>query len=148
MLTFEPLRPVRTAPLRLQGLRVHVLDHKRRELAIGDRTLEAHYGAFVFSQARKPGGKARASALDVRYGPEPQAAEIGGHPARIYELGPEVSTEDIDGRNPAVVVWYHGDLFYFLSSDSMTATELVEIAAGLYRPSKPQRRARGTKQVR
>ena len=28
-------------------------DHKLREILINDRTLEAHYGGFVLSQARK-----------------------------------------------------------------------------------------------
>ena len=53
MLSFDPLKPEYTAGLRLQSLRVHVCDHKLRELPIGDRTLEAYYGHFVFSQARK-----------------------------------------------------------------------------------------------
>ena len=142
MLSFEPLRPVRTAGLRLQALRVHVLDHKRRELAIGDRTLEAHYGGFVFTQAHKPGGEARRWALEQRYGPEPKPAEIGGHPARVYELGPEVPADDIDGRNPAVVVWHDGDLLCFIASDTMPTATLVGIANGLYCRTKRGPRAR------
>jgi len=39
----------RTTPL----IRIHVRDHKLRELSINDRTLEGHYGGFVLSQARK-----------------------------------------------------------------------------------------------
>ena len=42
-----------TAGLRLHCLRIHVCDHKLRELPIGDRTLEAHFGDFVISQAEE-----------------------------------------------------------------------------------------------
>lgn len=46
MLKFRPLEPRHTAGLRLQSIRIHVRDHKLRELSVDDRTLEAHYGSF------------------------------------------------------------------------------------------------------
>ena len=67
-LTFQPREPGYTAGLRLHSIRIHVRDHKLREVSINDRTLEAHYGGFVLSQARKGTDEARRLALDVRYG--------------------------------------------------------------------------------
>ena len=44
MLTFHPLEPEYTAGLRLQSIRIHVRDHKLRELSAADRTLRPkHY---------------------------------------------------------------------------------------------------------
>src|SRR5207248_8244131 len=54
LIAFTPLEPKYTAGLRLRSIRVHVRDHKMRELAVGDRTLEAHYGQFAISQIRQP----------------------------------------------------------------------------------------------
>ena len=65
MLAFQPLEPKYTAGHRLQSIRIHVRDHRLRALAVADRTLEAHYGAFVFSQARKGREEARHLALAV-----------------------------------------------------------------------------------
>src|SRR4030095_9785991 len=103
MLSFRPLVPKYTAGLRLQSIQIHVRDHKQRDLAIGERTLEAHYGSFVLSQARKGEQEARRRALTLSYGPAPREARIGGHDARVYELGPEPEPGDIDGRSPSVV---------------------------------------------
>lgn len=89
LLTFRPLRPGHTEGFELQSLRVHMRDHKRRELPAGERSLEAHYGAFVLSQARKGREEARRLALDVQYGRASRATRIAGHEARVYELGPE-----------------------------------------------------------
>ena len=74
-LTFQPREPGYTAGLRVHSIRIHVRDHKLRELSINDRTLEAHYGGFVLSQARKGADEARRLALDVRYG---SAGQEGG----------------------------------------------------------------------
>ena len=52
-LTFQPREPGYTVGLPLHSIRIHVRDHKLRELSINDRTLEGHYGGFVLSQARK-----------------------------------------------------------------------------------------------
>jgi len=46
MLNFDPVEPKYTAGMPLKSIRIHVRDHKRRELAIADRTIEAHYGSF------------------------------------------------------------------------------------------------------
>jgi hypothetical protein len=132
MLTFQPREPRYTAGLRLHSIRIHVRDHKLREISVKDRTLEAHYGGFVLSQARKVAGETRRLALDVRYGSGGQEGQIAGHAARIYELGPEPAPDDIDGRSPAVVTWHDADLFFLVASDTMSSDELVRIAVSLY----------------
>ena len=131
-LTFQPREPGYTVGLRLHSIRIHVRDHKLRELSINDRTLEAHYGGFVLSQARKGTDEARRLALDVRYGSTGQEGQVAGHAARIYELGPEPAPDDIDGRSPAVVTWHDADLFFLVASDTMSSHELVRIAISLY----------------
>jgi len=131
-LTFQPREPGYTAGLRLHSIRIHVRDHKLRELSINDRTLEAHYGGFVLSQARKGADEARRLALDVRYGSAGEGGRIAGHAARIYELGPEPAPDDIDGRSPAVVTWHDADLFFLVASDTMSSRELIRIAISLY----------------
>jgi len=79
MLTFEPVAPRETAGFSLQRLEVHVRDHKRRELAAGDRTLEAHYGGFVLSQARARSREdARLRALETSYGQVGRAVRVAG----------------------------------------------------------------------
>jgi hypothetical protein len=110
-----------------------VRDHKLRELSVNDRTLEAHYGGFVLSQARKGTAEARRLALDVRYGSIAHEGQIAGHAARIYELGPEPAPDDIDGRSPAVVTWYDADLFFLVASDTMFSGKLFRIAVSMYR---------------
>ena len=132
MLTFQPLEPEHTAGLRLQAIRIHVRDHKLRELSVDDRTLEAHYGGFVLSQARKGVNEARRLALDVPYGRAGRDARIAGCAARVYELGPEPAPGDIDGRSPAVVTWHDAEMFYLIASDEMSSDELVRIAVSLY----------------
>ena len=98
MLTFRPLQPKHTAGFRLRSLRVYVRDHKLRELSVESRTLEAHYGGFVLSQAWKGVNEARRLALDVRYGAAAREAQIAGRATRVYELGPEPESGDIDDR--------------------------------------------------
>lgn len=133
LLAFTPREPKDTAGRALQSLSVHVRDHKRRELAVADRTLEAHYGDFVLSQAWRGADEARRLALDMSYGPAAREARVAGHAARIYELGPVPPPDDIDGRMPAVVAWHDGELFYLIASDRMAADELARIAGSLYR---------------
>jgi hypothetical protein len=135
MLTFQPLEPRHTAGPRLRPLRIHVRDHKLRTLSVNDRTPEAHYGAFVLTQIRKGTDEARRLALDVRYGNAGKEGQIAGHAARIYELGPEPSPDDIDGRSTAVLTWHDADLFLLIASDTMTSDQLVRIAGSLYRRS-------------
>jgi hypothetical protein len=132
MLSFQPRTPKHTAGFRLQSLRIHARDHKLRELSVENRTLEAHYGGFVLSQASKGMNEARRLALDVRYGADGRDARIAGHAARVYELGTEPEPDDIDGRSPAVVVWHDAGMFYLIASDSILCDELVRIAVSLY----------------
>jgi hypothetical protein len=132
MLIFQPREPAHTAGLRLQSIRIHVRDHKMRQISIGDRTLEAHYGGFVLSQAHKGIDEARRLALDISYGRDGQDATVAGRTARVYELGPEPSEDDIDGRSPAVVVWHDGELYFLIASDSMGIDDLMKIATSLY----------------
>ncbi len=106
--------------------RIHVCDHKLRELPIGDRTLGAHFGDFVISQAKKGEAEARRLALDIRYGSECTEALIAGCPARVYELGPEPEPDDIDGRSPSVVTWHDAGMIYLIASDRMFVAELVQ----------------------
>lgn len=47
MLQFQPREPRETAGARLQALRIHIRDHKSRDLPVDGRALEAHYGTFV-----------------------------------------------------------------------------------------------------
>ena len=118
--------------LRLQSIRIHVRDHKLRELSVGDRTLEAHYGSFVLSQARKGANEARRLALAVSYGQAGHNARIAGRAARVYELGPEPEPDDIDGRSPSVVAWHDADMFLMIASDELFSDELLRIAISLY----------------
>ena len=138
LVAFQPLEPHHTAGLILVSIQIHVRDHKRRELPLEDRTLEAHSGAFVVSQSQKGAGEARRLALDVSYGPAAREARIAGHNARVYELGPEPTPDDIDGRRPAVVTWHDGDMFYLIASGSgeMSSADLVRVAVSMYRPRK------------
>lgn len=132
MLAFKPLEPKFTAGNRLQGLRIHVRDHKLRELETVDRSLEALYGAFVLSQAQRGPSKARQLALSTSYGPIGNDAQVVGHSAKTYELGPEVPPDDIDGRNPAVVTWHDGGMHYLIASNQLSIAALAKIAASLY----------------
>jgi hypothetical protein len=138
MLAFRPLEPRHTAGLKLQSIRIHVRDHKMRELPVEDRTLEAHYGAFVVSQERKGTAEARRLALDVSYGRNPRETRIAGHPGKVYELGPEPAPDDIDGRSPAVVVWHDGKMLYLVASHEMPSDKLLAIAVSLYALSRRQ----------
>jgi hypothetical protein len=133
MLTFDPVEPKYTAGTSLQAIRIHVRDHKRRELAIADRTLEAHYGSFVVSQARKGVAEARRLAIDVKYGSAWRDASVGGCAGRAYELGPEPPPDDIDGRSPSVVTWHDGEMFHLIASGELTVDVLLRVAASIYR---------------
>ena len=116
MVAFRPLAPGYTAGFRLQAIRIHVRDHKMRDLAVAARSLEAHYGAFSLSQARKGASEARRLALEVSYGRDGREARIAGHEARVYERGPEPAADDIDGRSPAAAVWHDGEMLYLVAS--------------------------------
>lgn len=137
-LAFRPRQPRDTAGFRLESLAIHVRDHKKRELPVGSRSLEAHYGGFVLSQARKGEGPARRAALRVAYGQDARPAKICGREGRAYELGPEVPADDIDGRTPAVVVWHDGDMFYLVASTELAQEVLVGVAVSMYAPANPR----------
>ena len=107
-------------------------DYKLRELPAEDRTLEAHYGGFVFSQSRPGANEAPRQAIEVSYGSDAREARIVGREARVYELGPETAPDDIDGRSPAVAVWHDGEMFYLIASDQMAVDALIEIATSMY----------------
>lgn len=132
LVDFPPAEPGHTAGFTLQSLRIHVMDHHERELPIAKRTLEAHYGGFVLSQARPGAAEARRLALEVSYGAEALEASVAGHQARSYESGPEVEPEDVDGQMPAVVVWPDGDVFFLIASGELDRGVLIRIAASLY----------------
>jgi hypothetical protein len=132
MLAFRPLKPAYTAGCQLQALRIYVRDHKLRVLSVADRTLEAHYGEFVVSQARKGIDEARRLALQVSYGCDPRDGQIAGRAARIYDMGPEPEPDDVDGRAPAVVTWPDGELFFLLASSTTRSDMLIKVALSLY----------------
>lgn len=136
MLSFTPLIPERLDGRPLQSISIYVRDHKQRELPIGDRTVEAHYEGFVLSQSRHTKVQSRHRALEVSYGPDAREAQVVGRPGRLYEMGPEVADDDVDGRMPSVLAWHDGELFCLLASASLPAAELVSIANALYRGSR------------
>ena len=97
-LSFDPLAPKRLGEFRLQSLRIHVRDHRLREVPFDERTLEACYGSFTLSQSRKGAAEARRLAFEVSYGAGGRDGLIAGRSARIYELGPEPPPGDIISR--------------------------------------------------
>jgi len=128
-LSFRPRIPSRT--LRLEALRIFVRDHKLRELPVTERTLEAHYPSFVFTQSQPGAREARRQTVDVSYGREAREASVRGCEARIYAPGPEPAPGDIDPRSPAVVVWHDDGTIFLLASDTLDSDVLVEIAMGI-----------------
>lgn len=132
MVDFEPLRPRDSRGLEVESFAIHIRDHKKRELSKRSRSLEAHYGKFVFSQSRKGQSEARRWALSLSYGPNPQSADVAGREGRIYPLGPEPESDDIDPRMPAVVTWCDGEMFYLIASESLEADDLLAIARSCY----------------
>ena len=131
LLTFRPSVPTFTAECELDSIAVFVMDHRRREVPVGDRTVELHYGRFVVSQQRAGIEEARRLALDVSYGPDPIDLQVSGDVGRGYELGPEVPSDDIDGRSPAVVVWARDERFTMVASSELSCDVLIEIAGSL-----------------
>jgi hypothetical protein len=100
MLTFRPIKPAYTAGCRLQAIRIHVRDHKLRVLSAADRTLEAHYGDFVWSQARKGVNEAQRLALNVSYGRNPRDAELPGGLPEFTIWGQNLSRKTLMDENP------------------------------------------------
>ena len=125
----RPLPPIEGRPL--LKLEVYVRDLKR-DLPVSERILEARYRGLAFAQSQKERGEARRLALDVAFGQNPRAVTIGGNEGRMYELGPEVPPDDIDGRSDSVVAWADDRMFYLLASGDMMLAELVPVAQSLY----------------
>ncbi len=132
-LNFKPLVPRKNFRHNLKSLRIYVRDYKMRELPIDDRSLEAYFESFVFTQAQKiDANEAKRQTVKVPYGSFGREVFIAGHVGRAYELGPEPPADDIDGRSPSVVVWHNGNMFYLLASDEMFSNDLVKIADSIY----------------
>lgn len=131
LVDFAPLVPGYTAGRERQTLAVFVVDHEQREVARSRRSVEAHYGDFVFAQSMPGVAEARRSALSAAYGPDVETVTVSGHEGRGYRLGPPVDEGDPDGRSPAVVVWADGPLFYLLASTELDLDELLRIASSL-----------------
>jgi hypothetical protein len=133
LVSFTPRRLGNAGARQLRSLQVHIRDHRDRDVPVGDRTLEAHFGEFVFSQSQHSAAEARRKALETSYGTAARPGRVGGHEARLYELGPEVPPDDIDGRQPAVVTWHEGRMFFLLASVEMSCDALLGVAESLYR---------------
>jgi uncharacterized protein len=132
LVEFSARLPADTRGRALRGLRVHVRDHRGRELPTHLRTLEVHYEGLAVTQSRPGALAARRRALEVRYGPSPYPMVVSGHEGRAYPLGPEVPLDDIDGRSAAVVTWADGPMFYFVMSTQLPVDEIALVAVSLY----------------
>jgi hypothetical protein len=130
-LGFDLPMPRETLGHSLARLALFVRDHRLREVAPENQALEAHYGAFVFSQARPGREEALRRVRDVSYGDDPQDGEIAGCEARLYDRGPVPGPDDPDPRMPAVVVWAWRDRFHLVASDRLELEELVRIARSI-----------------
>lgn len=124
VLGFTPLRP-RDEP---RAFRIHVKDHRMRDVS---PTLEVYCDGYVLSQAKRDEAEANRLAAQV-YGPEPIGVLFARHEGVMYELGPEPEPDDVDARQPAVLTWADGALFFLIASDTRPAADLKDIAASLY----------------
>lgn len=132
LVPFDPIARDEVTGRRLLSLAVFVRDHNHREVAPGERALEAHYEDFVFSQSRPGTAEARRRAYDISYGQTPRDVEMGAHRVRAYDLGPEPAPDDPDPRMPAVLAWADEDRFHLLASATLEVEELIEIGRALY----------------
>lgn len=123
-LGFTALKP-RQAP---SLLRIHVRDHRHREV---DPTLETYFDDFVLSQAKREPAEAIRLA-ERSYGPEPSPVDVCGRPGWVYELGPESEGDDVDPRQPSIVVFADAEIFVLLASDELVSARLFEIARSLH----------------
>jgi hypothetical protein len=139
LVDFDPWMPADTRGEVLRGLRVHVRDHRRRDLPRRLRSVEAHYETFAVAQSQPGALAATRSALEVSYGLAPVPVRVHGHRGRAYALGPEVPPDDIDGRSPAVVTWHDGPRFFFVLSSRRDVDDLLQIAHSLRAPGSPER---------
>ena len=132
LIGFPPLQPSDTAGFMLDSLRVHVMDYRLRQLPPEERTLEAHYGGFVFTQSGPGREEARRLACDQSYGAEPKTATVGPHEARAYEAGPVPEPDDPAGQMPPIVAWADGDRFLFMAGVELELPALLRIAGSIY----------------
>lgn len=128
---FEPRIPEYTVDCELGSLEVWVRDHKMREVGRARRSLEAHYGRFVFTQSKPGEHEAMRLAMETSYGSSFVAVTVMGREGRSHPLGPPPGPDDTDGRSPAVVVWADGPKFYLLASDELDADVLSRVAGSL-----------------
>lgn len=94
-------------------------------------TLEVYCDGYVLSQAKRDQAEVDRLTAQI-YGPDPIGVRFAGHEGVIYQLGPEPEPEDIDPRQPAVLTWADGALFFLIASDTIPAADLKDIAASLY----------------
>ena len=133
LVDFEPRQPSYTAGFELVSLAVFVMDHRKRRLPIGARSLEAHYGAFVIDQKRlASAADAKRQALSTPYGAFDKTVRVAGLEGRGYALGREPDPNDIDGRSPAIIVWSDSAMLYLLASDQLDEVILLRIASSMY----------------
>ncbi len=130
---YVPRLPSFTAGFELESIAIFVRDHKMREVPIGRRAVELHYGGFVVSQSRPGRVEARRLAIDVGYGQLPLVGQVVGHEARTYELGPVPEPDDIDPRSPSVIVWHDDEVFFLVASSELAVETLMEVAVSVYR---------------
>jgi hypothetical protein len=114
------------------SISVFVRDHRMRDVPLRERSVEAWFADFVFSQTSREPDEARRLALDVSYGGVARVGSVGPCPATMYDLGPDVPDDDPDGRSPAVVTWHEGEKFYLMASHVLPCADLVRMAATLY----------------
>jgi hypothetical protein len=69
--------------------------------------------------------------FETSYGRAGEPVMISDHEGVGYELGPPVPDDDIDGRGPAVLVWFDGEVFHLVASDELDLNELVRIARSI-----------------
>jgi hypothetical protein len=131
LLTFRPSVPTFTSGCELDSIAVFVMDHRRREVSMEERSVELHFGKFVVSQQRPGEEEAQRLALEVSYGSVPIDLVLPDGRGLGYELGPEVASDDVDGRAPAVAVWAAGDRFNLVASSELSLVVLVEVARSL-----------------
>ncbi|MGD9904839.1 MAG: ankyrin repeat domain-containing protein [Vicinamibacterales bacterium] len=132
LLTFVPRVPAETLGRALVGLRVHVRDHRHRDLPRHLRTFEAHYDGVAVCQSCPGPLAARRRAFEVRYGEGGRPIRVAGREGCGYPLGPEVPADDVDGRSAAVATWADGPMFHFLASTQLPLEDVERVAASLY----------------
>jgi hypothetical protein len=140
LLPFAPRVPRDAGGRALQGLRVLVCDHRRRDLAPARRSVEAHFSSVVLSQSQHALDDAKRRALDVAYGQNGYAVAIAGREGRAYPRDPDALPGDLDGPGPAVVVWADADMLFLLASHDATIDGLCRIGASIHDP--PRRSGR------